>query len=56
MNELAPISKRIARAYMDYARAKMHLSDLLAEEIEQKERDLYAPPKKRGRKPSARNG
>lgn len=54
-NELAPISKRVARAYMDYARAKMHLSDLLAEEIEQKERDLYAPPKKRGRKPKAVN-
>lgn len=50
-NELEPISKRVARAYMDFARARMRLADLLAEEIEQKERDLFAPAKRRGRKP-----
>lgn len=52
-NELEPIGKRLARALMDYSRAKMQLADILAEQIEQKERELFDPPKKSGRKRSS---
>lgn len=55
-NELEPIGKKIARAYMDVMRARMRLTDLLAEEQAQKERELYDPPRKRGRKRGARAG
>ena len=49
-NELEPLSVRIARATMDAMMARKRLTDLLAEEQERLERELYAPPKKRGRK------
>lgn len=49
-NEMEPIGQKIARAYMELMRARMRVTDLLAEEQERLERELYAPPKKRGRK------
>lgn len=49
-SELEPIGKRLARALLNYSQAKMQLADILAEQIEQKERELFDPPKKRGRR------
>lgn len=50
-NELEPLSKQVARAFMDLMRARMRYTDLLAEEQARLERELYAPAKRRGRKP-----